>query len=183
MRTMYSNVACGGMDVHYKFSNATFRDQSGRVSLPQRTATGIAELGVSGVLLAASRTTYLSYLVFHFSSPTFACLFKSLAGLRPLILTSTLSCGRSIDFVTSTSIIHITPVIRDSNRVSRANPAEYSGRRTSISHGSRQAHRDSTKQGRKTRIGLEQVGRGFLCHPCSVCRSCHTHNSCSDRSH
>jgi hypothetical protein len=183
MRTMYSNVACGGMDVHYKFSNVTFRDQSGRVSLPQRTTAGVAELGVGGVFFAASRTAYLFSLVFHSCSPRFGCLLKSLAGLRPLILTSTLSCGRSIDFVTSTSIIHITPKIRDSKRVSQVTPARHSGRRTSISHGSRQAHRDSTKQGRKTRIGLEQVGRGFLCHPCSVCRSCHTRNSCSDRSH
>jgi len=31
MKNIYSNVACGGMDVHYKFSNVTFRDEAGRV--------------------------------------------------------------------------------------------------------------------------------------------------------
>ena len=31
MDNIYSNVACGGMDVHYKFSNVTFRDKDGRV--------------------------------------------------------------------------------------------------------------------------------------------------------
>jgi transposase len=31
MNNVYSNVVCGGMDVHYKFSNVTFRDAAGRV--------------------------------------------------------------------------------------------------------------------------------------------------------
>ena len=31
MKNIYSNVACGGMDVHYKFSSVTFRDEAGRV--------------------------------------------------------------------------------------------------------------------------------------------------------
>ena len=42
MKNPYSNVACGGMDVHYKFSNVTFRNTSGemvrreRLSHPER---------------------------------------------------------------------------------------------------------------------------------------------------
>lgn len=36
MKTSYSNVACGGMDVHYKFSNVTFRDSTGRVIRRER---------------------------------------------------------------------------------------------------------------------------------------------------
>ena len=36
MNNMYSNVACGGMDVHYKFSNVTFRDKDGRVVRRER---------------------------------------------------------------------------------------------------------------------------------------------------
>ena len=36
MNNMYSNVVCGGMDVHYKFSNVTFRDQNGRVVRRER---------------------------------------------------------------------------------------------------------------------------------------------------
>ncbi len=42
MNHLYSNVACGGMDVHYKFSNVTFRDKDGcvvrreRLSHPRR---------------------------------------------------------------------------------------------------------------------------------------------------
>jgi len=36
MKNMYSNVACGGMDVHYKFSNVTFRDKAGRVVRRER---------------------------------------------------------------------------------------------------------------------------------------------------
>jgi len=36
MKNMYSNVACGGMDVHYKFSNVTFRDRAGRVVRRER---------------------------------------------------------------------------------------------------------------------------------------------------
>ena len=31
MKKTNSNVACAGMDVHYKFSNVTFRDTSGRI--------------------------------------------------------------------------------------------------------------------------------------------------------
>ena len=36
MNNVYSNVACGGMDVHYKFSNVTFRDKAGRVVRRER---------------------------------------------------------------------------------------------------------------------------------------------------
>ena len=36
MKNMYTNVACGGMDVHYKFSNITFRDKAGRVVRRER---------------------------------------------------------------------------------------------------------------------------------------------------
>jgi transposase len=36
MKNVYSNVTCGGMDVHYKFSNVTFRDKSGRVVRRER---------------------------------------------------------------------------------------------------------------------------------------------------
>ncbi len=36
MKKMSSNVACAGMDVHYKFSNVTFRDASGKVVSRQR---------------------------------------------------------------------------------------------------------------------------------------------------
>jgi transposase len=36
MKNIYSTVACGGMDVHYKFSNVTFRDQAGRVVRRER---------------------------------------------------------------------------------------------------------------------------------------------------
>ena len=36
MNNVYSNVACGGMDVHYKFSNVTFRDEAGRVIRRER---------------------------------------------------------------------------------------------------------------------------------------------------
>ena len=36
MKNMYSNVSCGGMDVHYKFSNVTFRDQEGRMVRRER---------------------------------------------------------------------------------------------------------------------------------------------------
>ncbi|MFH1719374.1 MAG: hypothetical protein ABIF19_18630, partial [Planctomycetota bacterium] len=36
MKKMYSNVACAGMDVHYKFSNVTFRDAGGKVVSRQR---------------------------------------------------------------------------------------------------------------------------------------------------
>jgi transposase len=36
MNNVYSNVACGGMDVHYKFSNVTFRDEAGRVVRRER---------------------------------------------------------------------------------------------------------------------------------------------------
>lgn len=36
MKNIYSNVACGGMDVHYKFSNVTFRDEAGRVVRRER---------------------------------------------------------------------------------------------------------------------------------------------------
>ena len=36
MKKMNSNVACAGMDVHYKFSNVTFRDASGKVVSRQR---------------------------------------------------------------------------------------------------------------------------------------------------
>jgi transposase len=38
MNNVYSNVACGGMDVHYKFSNVTFRDKAGRVVRRERLA-------------------------------------------------------------------------------------------------------------------------------------------------
>jgi transposase len=38
MNNIYSNVACGGMDVHYKFSNVTFRDKAGRVVRRERLA-------------------------------------------------------------------------------------------------------------------------------------------------
>ncbi len=31
MTKIYLNVACAGMDVHYKFRNVTFRDRSGTV--------------------------------------------------------------------------------------------------------------------------------------------------------
>ena len=36
MNNVYSNVTCGGMDVHHKFSNVTFRDQAGRVVRRER---------------------------------------------------------------------------------------------------------------------------------------------------
>jgi transposase len=36
MKKIYLNVACAGMDVHYKFSNVTFRDRSGKVVRRQR---------------------------------------------------------------------------------------------------------------------------------------------------
>lgn len=36
MKKIYLNVACAGMDVHYKFSNVTFRDPSGKVVCRQR---------------------------------------------------------------------------------------------------------------------------------------------------
>ena len=36
MNNVYSNVACGGMDVHYKFSNVSFRDPRGRVVRRER---------------------------------------------------------------------------------------------------------------------------------------------------
>lgn len=38
MKKMNSNVACAGMDVHYKFSNVTFRDDSGKIVCRQRLA-------------------------------------------------------------------------------------------------------------------------------------------------
>ncbi len=36
MKNVSSNVACAGMDVHYKFSNVTFRDADGKVVSRQR---------------------------------------------------------------------------------------------------------------------------------------------------
>jgi len=36
MKNVYSNVACAGMDVHYKFSNVTFRDPGGEVVRRER---------------------------------------------------------------------------------------------------------------------------------------------------
>ena len=36
MKAVESNVACAGMDVHYKFSSVTFRDADGRVVSRQR---------------------------------------------------------------------------------------------------------------------------------------------------
>ena len=36
MKKMKSNVACAGMDVHYIFSNVTFRDASGKIVSRQR---------------------------------------------------------------------------------------------------------------------------------------------------
>ena len=36
MKCLYSNAACGGMDVHYKFSNVTFRDSAGNVVRRER---------------------------------------------------------------------------------------------------------------------------------------------------
>ncbi len=36
MKNINLNVACAGMDVHYKFSNVTFRDQDGRVVRRER---------------------------------------------------------------------------------------------------------------------------------------------------
>lgn len=38
MKKVESNVACAGMDVHYKFSNVTFRDTGGKVVSRQRLA-------------------------------------------------------------------------------------------------------------------------------------------------
>jgi transposase len=38
MKNLYSSVACGGMDVHYKFSNVTFRDTAGNIVRRQRLA-------------------------------------------------------------------------------------------------------------------------------------------------
>lgn len=38
MKKLYSSVACGGMDVHYKFSNVTFRDNAGNIVRRQRLA-------------------------------------------------------------------------------------------------------------------------------------------------
>ncbi len=36
MKKVDSNVVCAGMDVHYKFSNVTFRDACGKVVSHQR---------------------------------------------------------------------------------------------------------------------------------------------------
>jgi transposase len=36
MKNSYSKVACGGMDVHYKFSNVTLRDEAGHVVRRER---------------------------------------------------------------------------------------------------------------------------------------------------
>ncbi len=36
MTKIYLNVACAGMDVHYKFSNVTFRDPGGKVVRRER---------------------------------------------------------------------------------------------------------------------------------------------------
>lgn len=36
MKNIYSNVACGGMDVHHKFSNITFRNASGDIVRRER---------------------------------------------------------------------------------------------------------------------------------------------------
>jgi len=36
MKNIYSRVSCGGMDVHYKFSQVTFRDAAGRVVRRER---------------------------------------------------------------------------------------------------------------------------------------------------
>ena len=36
MKKLKANVACAGMDVHYKFSNVTFRDAEGKVASRQR---------------------------------------------------------------------------------------------------------------------------------------------------
>ena len=36
MKSLYSKVACGGMDVHYKFSNVTFRDSAGNIVRRER---------------------------------------------------------------------------------------------------------------------------------------------------
>ena len=36
MKNIYSSVACGGMDVHYKFSTVTFRDEAGRIVRRER---------------------------------------------------------------------------------------------------------------------------------------------------
>jgi hypothetical protein len=36
MKKVKSNIVCAGMDVHYKFSNVTFRDSSGKVVSRQR---------------------------------------------------------------------------------------------------------------------------------------------------
>jgi len=36
MKNVYSDVSCGGMDVHYKFSNVTFRDKAGAVVRRER---------------------------------------------------------------------------------------------------------------------------------------------------
>ena len=36
MKNIYSSVACGGMDVHYKFSAVTFRNEDGRVVRRER---------------------------------------------------------------------------------------------------------------------------------------------------
>jgi len=38
MKNLYSSVTCGGMDVHYKFSNVTFRDKAGNIVRRQRLA-------------------------------------------------------------------------------------------------------------------------------------------------
>ena len=36
MKNVYSKATCGGMDVHYKFSNVTFRDEEGRIVRRER---------------------------------------------------------------------------------------------------------------------------------------------------
>jgi len=36
MKNIYSSITCGGMDVHYKFSAVTFRDEAGRVVRRER---------------------------------------------------------------------------------------------------------------------------------------------------
>jgi len=36
MKNIYSSIACGGMDVHHKFSNITFRNATGDVVRRER---------------------------------------------------------------------------------------------------------------------------------------------------
>ena len=48
MNNVYSNVARGGMDFHYKFSNVMFRDKAGRVARLHRVTWVTPVLAMGG---------------------------------------------------------------------------------------------------------------------------------------